>query len=121
MAADERKFEHQVFATYKQWQELGAQVQGGEKGSMIIKVGDWIPRPVAGGHPKGNQKGEREKRAQAGDDGDEETAKRLYAKPAFVFNIDQVEAPVELRARLLPATAPRRDLTVRLAHVDAFI
>lgn len=38
-----------------------------------------------------------------------------------VFNIDQVDAPAELRAKLLPASAPRPDLTVRLGHVDAFI
>ena len=39
MAADEKKFGHQVYATYKQWQELGAQVRGGEKGSLIINYG----------------------------------------------------------------------------------
>ena len=34
--ADEKKFEHQVWATYKQWEELGAQVRKGEKGSLIV-------------------------------------------------------------------------------------
>ncbi len=37
--ADQKKFQHQVFATYKQWQELGAQVRGGEKGSPTFQVG----------------------------------------------------------------------------------
>lgn len=38
-----------------------------------------------------------------------------------MFNIDQVDAPPELRAKLVPATAPRPDLTERLAHVDAYL
>jgi antirestriction protein ArdC len=37
--ADEKKFAHQVWATYKQWHERGAQVRGGEKGSLIVKYG----------------------------------------------------------------------------------
>jgi len=105
--ADEKKFEHQVWATYKQWSELGAQVRGGEKGTLIVKYGEWVP------------KSEREKHVQSNDE--EDAAKRLYAKPAHVFNIDQVEAPAELRARLLPSEAPRPDLTVRLAHADAYL
>lgn len=45
----------------------------------------------------------------------------MFAKAAWVFNIDQVDMPAELRATLVPAAAPRRDLTERLEHVDAFI
>jgi len=107
MDADDKKFEHQVWATYKQWKELGAQVRGGEKGTLIVKYGEWVPKT------------DREKHEQAGDD--DEAAKRLYAKPAHVFNIDQVDALPELRTRLLPSEAPRPDLTVRLAHVDAYL
>lgn len=112
--ADAKKFEHQVFATYKQWQELGAQVRGGEKGSLIVKYGEWVPKdkngPDAGGHPKGQD-----------NDDVEDGGKRLYAKPAFVFNIDQVDVPVELRATLLPPIPERKDLTERLDRVDAFV
>lgn len=107
--ADSKKFEHQVFATYKQWQEMEAQVRGGEKGSLIVKYGEWTP--------KGDQDTARQDNDSDGDD----AAKRLYAKAAYVFNIDQVDVPAELRAKLLPAQAPRPDLTERLAHVDAFI
>jgi len=110
--ADEKKFEHQVWATYKQFEELGAQVRKGEKGSLIVKYGEWVPKndsAVASGQPKRDQKE------------DEDGGKRLYAKAAYVFNIDQADAPAELRARLLPASAPRVDLTERLEHVDAFI
>jgi antirestriction protein ArdC len=112
--ADAKRFEHQVWATYKQYAELGAQVRKGEKGSLIVKYGEWVPKDQRGdsadasGHPKRH-------------DNDDESAKRLFAKAAWVFNIDQVDAPAELRARLLPPSAPRPDLTVRLDHVDAFI
>ena len=107
--AGAKAFEYQVYATYKQWQELGAQVRAGETGTLIVKYGEWVPKSEAG-------------KSAFGDKGDDEdAAKRLYAKPAHVFNIDQVDAPADLRARLLPSQAPRPDLTTRLAHVDAFL
>ena len=96
--ADEKKFEHQVWATYKQFQELGAQVRGGEKASLIVKYGEWTP--------KSDKSTSHE---------DDEAEKRMYARPAWVFNIAQVDG-VEL-----PHPAPRIDLTTRIAHVDAFI
>ena len=46
--ADEKKFERQTWATFKQWQELGAQVRKGERGSIIVKYGEWIPKCRAG-------------------------------------------------------------------------
>ncbi|MFM9938651.1 MAG: ArdC family protein [Hyphomicrobiaceae bacterium] len=109
--ADAKKFEHQVWATYKQYAELGAQVRRGEKGSLIVKYGEWVPKENASGQAKGKQPD-----ATSDDDG-----KRLFAKAAWVFNIDQVDAPAELRQRLLPAAVQRPDLTTRLAHVEAFI
>jgi antirestriction protein ArdC len=110
--ADAKKFEHQVWATYKQFTELGAQVRKGEKGSLIIKYGEWVPKD-AQQSPDGAK-------SNTGTDTDD-NAKRLFAKAAWVFNIDQVDTPVELRERLLPAVSPRPDLTTRLAHVDTFI
>lgn len=106
--ADEKKFQHQVWATFKQFEELGAQVRKGEKGALIVKYGEWVPKDAKA-----------EPKPDAGDD--EDGGKRLYAKAAYVFNIDQVDAPAELRARLLPSTTLRADLTERLDHVDAFI
>jgi antirestriction protein ArdC len=99
--ADEKRFEHQIWATFKQWQELGCQVRKGERGSLIVKYGEWIPKSA------------REEAQESG--GDDDSGKRLYAKAAWVFNTAQVDgfdiAPAE----------PRPDLTVRLAHVDAFL
>jgi phosphonate transport system substrate-binding protein len=110
--ADEKKFRHQVFATYKQWQELGAQVRGGEKGSLIVKVGTWTPKQATEGTKPTVDNHSAD---------DDETAQRMFAKPAWVFNIDQVDTPHEVRARILPAEVQRRDLTERLAAVDAFV
>ena len=91
-----------MWATYRQWQELGAQVRGGEKGSLIVKYGEWVPKSA------------KEAATDASGD-DEDSGKRLYAKPAFVFNAAQVENFVIEAAPLRP------DLTTRLLHVDRFI
>ena len=101
--AADKLFERQLWATYKQWTDLGAQVRKGEKGSLIVKYGEWIP--------KGGNSGD----AEQGEGQDEESGKRLYAKAAYVFNVAQVDG-----YELEPAEA-RPDLTTRLAHVDEFI
>ena len=130
--AAEKKFEHQLWATYKQWEAAGAQVRKGEKGSLIVKYGQWVPKDAAGAdvgghpkrrpesHPKRNHGDAKQQEARQDEAADEDT-KRMFAKAAWVFNIDQVDMQPDLRANLLPAAAPRRDLTERLAHVDAFI
>lgn len=115
--ADAKKFEHQVWATFKQWLELEAPVAKGEKGSLIVKYGEWTPKTDHNGGgsakpPSGSD--------NASDD-DSDGAKRLFAKAAYVFNIDQVDISPELRAKLIPAEQPRPDLTRRLNHVDRFI
>ena len=116
--AEAKKFEHPVWATFKQWLELEAPVRKGEKGSLIVKYGEWVPKePSHGGKPEARPRSGSSNAAET----EEENGKRLYAKAAWVFNIDQVDAPPELRARLLPAAAIRPDLTERLAQVDAFI
>jgi len=110
--ADDKKFEHQTWATFKQWQELGAQVRKGEKGSLIVKYGEWTPKDAKAGSGDAKPKAG-EGNANAG--GDDEAARMLYAKAAWVFNCAQVDgydvAPKE----------PRPDLTSRLAHVEDYI
>jgi antirestriction protein ArdC len=110
--AEEKKFQHQIFATYKQWQEAGAQARGGEKGSLIVKYGEWTPKGA---------KAQEASRPEADNDTAGDDPKRMYAKAAYVFNIDQVDLPEDLRAKLLPAAPPRRDLTARLEAVDRFV
>jgi antirestriction protein ArdC len=97
--ADEKRFGRQIWATFKQYQELCCQVRKGERGSLIVKYGLWTPKDA---------------RSDADESG-EDSPKRLYARAAWVFNVDQVDGYAG------EAPAPRSDLTTRLAHVDAFI
>ncbi|MBX9711252.1 MAG: ssDNA-binding domain-containing protein, partial [Xanthobacteraceae bacterium] len=106
--ADEKKFEHQVWATFKQWQEIGAQVRKGEKGSLIVKYGEWVPKDARA------DSNSDAKPDNSGKD-DEDGGKRLFAKAAYVFNAQQVDG-----YEIAPSV-PRPDLTERLDHVDAFI
>ena len=80
--ADAKKFEHQVWATYKQFQELGCQVRGGEKASLIVKYGEWTPK---------NDKATSQEGSDTGDANSSDGNKRMYARPAWVFNIAQVD------------------------------
>ena len=99
--AEEKAFTHQIWATYRQWAELGAQVRKAEKGSLIVKYGKWIPKDALKGEPASQD--------------DEESPERLYAKAAYVFNAAQVEGFTP------PDIAPRADLTERLENVENFV
>ena len=99
--ADEKAFTHQIWATYRQWTELGAQVRKGEKGSLIVKYGKWTPKDAQKPEPASQQ--------------DEETPERLYSKAAYVFNAAQVDGFTP------PDIAPRVDLTERLENVENFV
>lgn len=71
-SAEAQDFEHGLWATYRQWQSLGAQVRKGEKASPIVfyKVLD---------KPEGSE------------DEARENAGRIFAQGSHVFNIAQVE------------------------------
>ena len=75
----------------------------GEKGSLIVKYGEWIPKTAQDATKPDNQ----------GDD--EDNGKRLFAKAAWVFNVQQVDG------FSVPPMVDPPDLTERLEHVDAFI
>ena len=64
------------FASYLQWQELGAQVKKGSKGSFIVFYREIKPEDAP--------------QLFADDDG-EGPQKRFVAKASHVFNADQVE------------------------------
>ncbi len=107
--ADAKKFGNPIWATFKQWQEIGAQVRKGEKGSLIVKYGKWTPKDRR--EPQARQRSGTDA-ATASDDASPE---RMYARAAWVFNADQVDGFV------IEDQKPRPDLTTRLAHVDQFI
>ena len=71
-SADAQDFGHGLWATYRQWQSLGAQVRKGEKASSIVfyKVFDKVD---------GKEAEEREGSA------------RIFAQASHVFNVGQVD------------------------------
>ncbi|MBF5089576.1 DUF1738 domain-containing protein [Novosphingobium sp. NBM11] len=71
-SAEAQDFGHGLWATYRQWQSLGAQVRKGEKASPIVfyKVLD---------------------KAEGSQDEARENAGRIFAQGSHVFNIAQVE------------------------------
>ena len=70
------------WATFKQWQCLGAHVRAGEKGSPVV----FYKRYVTG--QPGNPPGPGEARTRRGED--QETV-RWFARTSWVFNAEQVE------------------------------
>lgn len=84
-----------VWATYRQWSELGAQVRKGEKSSLVVfyKEYDTDPNP---------------------DDADDD-GKRRVARASYVFNAAQVDG------YKLPDAPPALGPNERLAAVDRFI
>jgi antirestriction protein ArdC len=100
-----RDYKSGVWATYKQWQELGAQVKKGAKAAPIVFYK--------------TLEVENEQPADAGsasDAGDGSEQKRIVrmAKGYHAFNADQVEGYT------LPEL-PTVDLTTRLEHVEQFV
>ena len=71
VSAEMQGYSASVWATYRQWSELGAQVRKGETSSLVIfyKEFDTEPRP---------------------DDADDD-GKRRVARASYVFNASQVE------------------------------
>jgi antirestriction protein ArdC len=94
VAADLRNYSHSLWASYAQWQSLGAQVRGGEKSSLVIfyKQFDVEPDPE--------------------DEGDDGT--RRVARASRVFNVAQVD---NFAVETLPDVPPLE----RHARADAFI
>lgn len=71
-----RGYEHPIWATFKQWQDLGAQVRKGEKARQII-----FYKPI----PPEQQK------PRVGADGQEAPRMRFILSTAYVFNAAQVD------------------------------
>jgi antirestriction protein ArdC len=83
-----------VWATYKQWQDLGGNVKKGEKGTAIVF---FTP------HAKGVDK----------ESGEEKTY--MLLKQSFVFNVDQVDG-IEIKPKTVELKEVERD-----ANCEAFI
>jgi antirestriction protein ArdC len=93
--AQKRRFSTALWASYKQWQELGAHVRRGEKASQVV-----FYKTI-------------EVETSVGDSGDD--GKRLIAKSYSVFNASQVDGYI------LPTAPDPLPAIERLAAVDRFI
>ena len=71
-AAARRSYAHSLWATYRQWSELGAQVRTGEKGSKVVY---WSPTESD----------------EASEDGKANVKRGLLIKEYSVFNVSQVD------------------------------
>jgi antirestriction protein ArdC len=73
-AAGARRFQSDYWATYRQWNQLGAQVRKGERGSMIVFYKAVEPK----------------KESETAHD-DEPSQPRLVARTSWAFNAEQVD------------------------------
>lgn len=91
-----------IWATYKQWSELGAQVRKGEKGSLIAfyKVLDVVGKGQAESDEQTESKSATIKH-------------RMYAQMSYVFNADQVDG-------YTPPPEPSFNPDTRIAEVEKF-
>ena len=95
VAAELRNFTAPVWATYRQWSELGCQVRKGEKSSLVVFYKEFETKPDS---------------EYADDDG-----KRRVARASYVFNAAQVDGYV------LPDERTVLGPIERLEAVDRFI
>ena len=98
-----------VWATYRQWTELGAQVRKGEQSSPVVF---WkINGPDEG--EDGGTGGSGDSGGAAGEDGEDGRRSRVFARGYSVFNAAQVDG---YEAPTLP-TLPEPE---RIGHAEAF-
>jgi antirestriction protein ArdC len=94
-AADAFRYSFGLWATYKQWRELDAQVQKGERASLIVF---WK---------------ELEREVEDEETGERVRKKTLFARASWVFNAAQVDG-------WAPPAAPERNLVEAIDQAEAF-
>ncbi len=95
VAAEVLGYDAPVWATYRQWSELGAQVRKGEKSSLVVFYKEYEARPDP--------------------DNSDDDGRRRVARASYVFNASQVEGYT------LPDAPEPHGTIERLEAVDRFI
>lgn len=100
-SADENNYPVSLWGSYKQWQALGAQVRGGEKGTLIAfyKQFDVNPNPE-----------------RSDDDG-----KRYVARASYVFNVNQVDGYDLQQPSPMPALEQHESVTRLIKATNAVV
>lgn len=96
--AEDRGYCCPIWMTYKQAQELGAQVRKGERGSLVVYA-------------------DRIRRAETGENGEDIEREIPFLKGYTVFNCEQIEG---LPARYLAPATPVLDPVQRIALAETF-
>ena len=96
--AEQRNFSSGIWGTYRQWQQLNAQVKKGEKGTSIM-FWSFIESGI-------------DDEAEDGE-GTKKSRRRAVAKEYWVFNADQVEG-------YTPAPGPMLSEAERVENAEAF-
>ena len=96
--AEDRGFSCPIWMTYKQAQELGAQVRKGERGSLVVYA-------------------DRFRKTETNDNGDDIEREIPFLKGYTVFNCEQIEG---LPARYLAPATPVLDPVQRIALAEIF-
>jgi antirestriction protein ArdC len=95
VSAEVKRYTTPIWATYRQWSELGAQVRKGERSTLVVFYKEYDAEPDPG---------------NADDDG-----KRRVARASYVFNADQVDGFT------LPVAPTLLGPIERLEAVDRFV
>jgi antirestriction protein ArdC len=96
--AEDHGFSCPIWMTYKQAQELGAQVRKGERGSLVVYA-------------------DRFRKTETGENGEDIEREIPFLKGYTVFNCEQIEG---LPARYLAPAAPVLDPVQRIALAETF-
>jgi len=121
-SAEINRFTTGTWATYKQWQSIGAQVRKGESSTLGVFYKKYVPnRNARTGAADGQNDGfeERDDKNSSRDnsgDGDpgEKPQPRWFARAFRVFNADQVDG-------YEPEELPEESLVERIARAEAFV
>lgn len=95
VSAEVKGFEAPVWATYRQWSELGAQVRKGEKSSLVVFYKEYETEPDP--------------------DNSDDDGKRRVARASYVFNASQVDGYE------MPGTPQPLGPIERIAAADRFV
>lgn len=96
-ASELNRFSSGTWATYKQWQSIGAQVRKGERSTIGVFYKQYLPDEV-----------------ELNDEEDTENKMRWFAKSFRLFNADQVDG-------YTPEALPDVSLVERIARADRFV
>jgi antirestriction protein ArdC len=121
-SAEINRFTTGTWATYKQWQSIGAQVRKGESSTLGVFYKKYVPNrksePAAAKTQSGRFEDRGDDNSGRGDSGDgdpgEEPRPRWFARAFRVFNADQVDG-------YQPEELPEESLVERIERAEAFV